>query len=297
MESTFNNREKSWFPPYILLGIFIFCSFLIGIVILFTRKPLYSWYDISEGGAVGDAIGGITAPFINLLGAILVYLALRAQNKANTIQKKALEEEADKSLRLEISRQVESILTEVSQELDSLELQYKIFHHAVSTKPGGNYFLYKESESNKGLNAIKNAIQLLHHHEYWNLNGSDPQGSVKIYYTFAPDQLTHLFKTLRYIQLSLTLIINHTSLLEHQKIDSIYLRAKVFYSTKLAAYLQLFDEALSKTALAYETDFKLFHTTHKFIDDYFGGPDAYSDIHIIINEQNKSFIKRSSKKA
>jgi hypothetical protein len=37
----------------------------------------------SESGAIGDTIGGITAPFINLLAAFLVYLSFKEQIRAN----------------------------------------------------------------------------------------------------------------------------------------------------------------------------------------------------------------------
>lgn len=45
-----------------------------------------SWSHISflKTGPIGDTIGGITAPFIAFFGAILVYLALKAQIEANT---------------------------------------------------------------------------------------------------------------------------------------------------------------------------------------------------------------------
>ncbi|MCA0237544.1 MAG: hypothetical protein LCH81_14290 [Bacteroidetes bacterium] len=42
--------------------------------ILFTQP--WGLIDFSNTGAIGDTIGGITAPFINILGAVLVFLAL-----------------------------------------------------------------------------------------------------------------------------------------------------------------------------------------------------------------------------
>lgn len=43
--------------------------------------------------AIGNAFGGITAPFLNLLSATLLYMALKEQINANKIQDKALKEQ------------------------------------------------------------------------------------------------------------------------------------------------------------------------------------------------------------
>jgi len=42
-------------------------------------------FNFSETGQIGDTIGGITAPFMNLIGAFLVFYALKAQVKANEL--------------------------------------------------------------------------------------------------------------------------------------------------------------------------------------------------------------------
>jgi hypothetical protein len=63
---------------------------LIGIILtilspfLFTRQ--WGIIDFTETGNIGSTIGGITAPFTSLLGAILIYFALVAQRQANKIQ-------------------------------------------------------------------------------------------------------------------------------------------------------------------------------------------------------------------
>lgn len=49
---------------------------------IFTREGIV---DFSHTGEIGDTIGGITSPIINLIGAFLVYLSFRAQMKANII--------------------------------------------------------------------------------------------------------------------------------------------------------------------------------------------------------------------
>ncbi len=67
---------------------------IVGLVLLFFLPALLTqtgWYlwDFSNVGEVGDTIGGITAPFVGLLGAYLVYKAFDAQVLANQIQSEA----------------------------------------------------------------------------------------------------------------------------------------------------------------------------------------------------------------
>jgi hypothetical protein len=38
----------------------------------------------AESGAIGDTIGGITAPLVNILAAVLIFITFQEQVKANT---------------------------------------------------------------------------------------------------------------------------------------------------------------------------------------------------------------------
>jgi len=66
--------------------------FLLASVVISFTPFLFTQFQVIEGlnfdntGAIGDTIGGITAPFINMFAAFLVYLALKEQVKANQIQ-------------------------------------------------------------------------------------------------------------------------------------------------------------------------------------------------------------------
>jgi hypothetical protein len=53
--------------------------------LLFTRH--WSNIDFSETGSIGDTIGGLTAPFLNFLSIILLYLTLREQTTSTRRQK------------------------------------------------------------------------------------------------------------------------------------------------------------------------------------------------------------------
>lgn len=68
-----------------IMILVIGCIFILFMPYLLTRPALWNSLVFSETGQIGDTIGGITAPISNLIGAILVFLALRAQIKANQL--------------------------------------------------------------------------------------------------------------------------------------------------------------------------------------------------------------------
>jgi hypothetical protein len=64
----------------------------LGIVILIippilTTSYFFEMFDFSDTGQIGDTLGGITAPFINGIAAILVFIAFKEQVKANDLIK------------------------------------------------------------------------------------------------------------------------------------------------------------------------------------------------------------------
>ena len=87
--------------------------------LIFTRSLGY--FDFTNTGNIGDTIGGITAPFINILGAILVFLALKAQIQANLIVQEQIEQqEIDKKLESE-SRQLNQYYTNLKSSIDDFQ--------------------------------------------------------------------------------------------------------------------------------------------------------------------------------
>lgn len=66
-------------------------------------------------GPIGDTIGGITAPVSGLLGAYLVFLALKAQVTANNIQMQSLKEQRDEFLRRDTLNYVENKSIEIEK--------------------------------------------------------------------------------------------------------------------------------------------------------------------------------------
>ena len=80
---------KKWFRKgwddnkWLLIGLFLLGIALPVYIYLVSFKD---WgFDLTDKGTLGDAIGGITAPIIGIIGAMLVYLSFRAQVRANQL--------------------------------------------------------------------------------------------------------------------------------------------------------------------------------------------------------------------
>lgn len=85
--------------------------------ILFTQT--WNIVDFSNTGSIGDTIGGITAPFINILGAILVFLALKSQIRANiSLQEQVERQSTEKKLEIE-SKQLNQLYDSLKSSIDN----------------------------------------------------------------------------------------------------------------------------------------------------------------------------------
>jgi len=83
-------KEPTWLEKFLMKYAHRILIFgLIAIFIspwLFTISLPFEWIDFSNTGEIGDTIGGITAPIVNLIAAFLVYISFKAQIQANDIQ-------------------------------------------------------------------------------------------------------------------------------------------------------------------------------------------------------------------
>jgi|688.fasta_scaffold29824_8 hypothetical protein len=87
--------------------------------LIFTLESDY--FDFTKSGNIGDTMGGISAPFINTLAAILVFLALKAQIQANLIIQEQIEQqEIDKKLEKE-SSQLHHYYSNLKSSIDGFE--------------------------------------------------------------------------------------------------------------------------------------------------------------------------------
>lgn len=78
--------KKHFTSAHIVLFVGILCAVLAPIIFTQSLNWCNSFdFTIDNKGDIGDAIGGITAPIVGIMGAFLVYLALKEQVKANTL--------------------------------------------------------------------------------------------------------------------------------------------------------------------------------------------------------------------
>ena len=82
-------EEKHIISKRTWVFIFIFIATILVAPIIFVLKGLMTFI---ETGQIGDTIGGVTAPFINIGAALLVYLAFLEQKRSNDTQAKSLKE-------------------------------------------------------------------------------------------------------------------------------------------------------------------------------------------------------------
>lgn len=155
----------------------------IGLIFLtpltFTSYSYFSKANFTQTGQIGDTIGGITAPFINLLGAILVYLSFKEQFKANQIQllliqKQQLELEEEKvrtAQQMELQR-LESIYMEIKNEIG--DLRYPIGTSVYDGIEAVDVY-------------VKYTIEGTHFPSFVNIHNS---------FVFIFDQMTYYFSTL-----------------------------------------------------------------------------------------------------
>ncbi|MBI9069691.1 MAG: hypothetical protein JEZ09_20510 [Salinivirgaceae bacterium] len=105
------------------LLLFIGISIIVISPYLLTQSAIWDFFDFSTTGQIGDTIGGITAPFINLLAAVLIYLSFEQQIVANNIQRKALEVQINENKRSESYHILEAQFEEIKKEF--YDLKYK----------------------------------------------------------------------------------------------------------------------------------------------------------------------------
>lgn len=113
-----NKKFKYW--PYLLLA---------GIILIMAALAPYMFTQWNWGvkfgdvtGPIGDTIGGITAPFLSLVGSILVFAALRAQIQANELVLEEFKRE-DKEKLAESMNKIELLSVDLGSIIKDIELR------------------------------------------------------------------------------------------------------------------------------------------------------------------------------
>lgn len=114
-----NNPSKSILdiPNYFLIPIVICIALTCAAssIFIFTRNS-----DYKDTGAIGDTIGGLTAPVFNLIASILVFISFKEQYKANQLQKDALEQEIKRTNSNNEYNQIIDLINEIKHGIDAL---------------------------------------------------------------------------------------------------------------------------------------------------------------------------------
>lgn len=135
--------QTRW-TKYLLLAGLVLIIFSMPVVL--TQYSYFKTFNFTQTGQIGDTIGGITAPFINLLGAILVFLSFKQQIKANEIQTNALLNEIKRN---ENERKYNSLMTDINNLRADIN-EFTLFGKTVKT---GTYALHELETSVKDWNA------------------------------------------------------------------------------------------------------------------------------------------------
>ncbi len=129
-QSKIITKINNWYikikcKPYILysIGIIAFCIFLILYVYLVANKD---WlFDLSDKGSIGDAINGITAPIIGIIGVLLIFSNLKAQIAANKLLADQNQVSLILDLTIELKKDIQLIYTtneaKIVKYVDSIE--------------------------------------------------------------------------------------------------------------------------------------------------------------------------------
>lgn len=131
-------RKLDWKAFWIgLIGVAVLIAFPVWIADHF-------WFDYSKTGTFGDTIGGITAPIIGLISALLIYLSFRAQIKANYIVQSQIEKQENSEKEKKEIEFISNLMQHFREEINEFSLSG--YEGAVGNR---QYVLYKGTEALK----------------------------------------------------------------------------------------------------------------------------------------------------
>ncbi|WP_394972600.1 hypothetical protein [uncultured Croceitalea sp.] len=94
----------------------VFALIFLTILAPLAFTQFYTGISFEDTGQIGDTIGGLTAPFINLLAAFLVYKSFAAQIKANRLQQENHNEQIQLILNEQSNNQLHALYDKIAQD-------------------------------------------------------------------------------------------------------------------------------------------------------------------------------------
>ncbi len=112
-----SNLKKPF--TWLLMLLVIALVFLVPPVLI--NFGIADWADYSTTGQIGDTIGGITSPIVNLISAFLVFFALKAQIDANNIIQEQINEEKVARSQENQSKELTTLFSYLDKTVSSIE--------------------------------------------------------------------------------------------------------------------------------------------------------------------------------
>lgn len=109
-------RQAKW---WLLVGglVILIMPFLL------TGQYFNERFNYSDTGQIGDTIGGITAPFMNLIGAFLVFYALQAQVKANELIQDQIDKDKEEKDRENEGQNLNHLYSYLTESINSFHFK------------------------------------------------------------------------------------------------------------------------------------------------------------------------------
>lgn len=156
-----------------LIGIGIILCIIAPLVA--TQIAFWESFNFSQTGQIGDTIGGITAPIVNIIGAILVFYALKAQIDANRLIQDQFDEQKSEEINrkklLYITEQVNVIRADLNDftytfRKENYKYNYSgadgIYELLKTIKKGGEHIPHQEFlNRNPKINELVNLLRII----------------------------------------------------------------------------------------------------------------------------------------
>lgn len=226
------------FWPLIVIAVIILClSAIFNHPAVFGIKA----FDFSESGQIGDTIGGITAPFFNLIAAVLIFLSFREQAKTN--------EYFLRSARIEKGYDI------IFHLIENIDSSIRAFEYRLTTNHSGGQ---KTATVYSGIAGLQCYTNDLHMNEAKGakqrarqLNEQSPEAP----YTL--NCYSDVYQIIGLIEFTASKIINADFRIddsEHDEVQaSLFERLEITYSTSLKHSIETFIQAFDKAAYDHDS--------------------------------------------
>ncbi|HNR21033.1 MAG TPA: hypothetical protein PKN75_14555 [Bacteroidia bacterium] len=184
-----------------------------------------SWglLDFSSTGQIGDTIGGITAPITSLIGAILVYFALKEQIKANKIIQDQVSDQKTISYKQQFESTFFKLLELHKSTIHNLDIEK---NHLSPFKKAGKSEVLKSNEVLKELMLLEEPKMAI----YFNIQGFKKIPKEYLHVLNYRALNNHFINKLDFLNI---IISNITSLHDFIKVSTLNEQEKTFYTTIL----------------------------------------------------------------